>query len=139
MRCVLLLATTVVLTACASTPPQPPRAEFPGIPVPEGLALETDRSTIIESDRIKAARLVYRGRLEPESLANLYRSTLETSGWRHVSSTSTGKGFLQVYEKPGGSLQVSIYEGGLFNWYTWVEVAATHLLAPGPSAPAAAR
>lgn len=139
MRRAVFLVMAVALTACASNPPQPSRAEFPGIPVPEGLALETDRSTIIESDRVKAARLVYRGRLEPDSLAILYRSTLETSGWRHVSSTATGKGFLQVYERPGGSLQVNIYEGGLFNWYTWVELAATHLVSPGPSAPAAAR
>jgi hypothetical protein len=53
------------------------------------------------------------------------RSTLEAEGWRLVGSTfSAQSGSTQAYEKSGMSLQVRIWEGGPFSWYTYVEMAA---------------
>jgi len=113
----------VVLTACASSPSRPQRSEFEDIPVPAGLTLDLNKSTIIESPTVKAARLFYKGRLQPESLGTAFRTTLEANGWHHLSSTtSADKGITQVYDKGGNSLQVLIYEGF---YYTWVEVSAT--------------
>jgi hypothetical protein len=113
----------VVLAACASAPPRPVRSEFEDIPVPRGLTYEAERSTIIESPQVKAARLVYRGRIEIESLAAAMRTTLEGNGWRNVSSTTTARhGTTQVYEKAGNSLQVLLWEG---LWYTYVELTAS--------------
>ena len=78
--------------------------------------------------------MFYKGRIEPDSLATAFRTTLEANGWRHLSSmTSSGKGTTQVYEKAGNSLQVLIYEG-MF-WYTWVEVSATRVVGSAPPAP----
>ena len=132
-RLVALAVVVVTLAACASTPPRAQRSEFEDIPVPKGLTLDLDKSTIIESPSVKAARLFYKGRLEPESLGTAFRTTLEANGWRHLSSTlASGKGITQVYEKTGNSLQVHIYEG-LF-WYTWVEVSATRVVGPSGSA-----
>src|SRR5258708_28195396 len=74
------------LSACASSPPRAHRSEFEDIPVPKGLVLDWSRSTIIESPTIKAARLFYKGRLTPDSLAVAFRSTLEANGWRHLST-----------------------------------------------------
>ena len=109
--------------ACASTPPRSVRSEFEDIPVPKGLTYEADRSTIIESPQVKAARLVYRGRIEIESLAAAMRTTLESNGWRNVSSTMTSRsGTTQVYEKAGNSVQVQLWEG---LWYTYVELTAS--------------
>ena|SRR3990167_414931 len=109
--------------ACATTPTRAVRSEFEDIPVPKGLTYQQDRSTIIESPTVKAARLVYRGRLEPTSLAAAMRSTLEANGWRHVSSTTTGpQGTTQVYEKAGSSLEVRLWEGW---WFTYVELTAS--------------
>jgi len=126
-RLVVLGMVVVTLAACASSPARPQRSEFEDIPVPKGLALDADKSTIIESPSVKAARLFYKGRLEPESLGIAFRTTLEANGWRHLSSTlSSGKGTTQVYEKPGSSLQVLIYEG---IYYTWVELSATRVVA----------
>ena len=127
MRRLLVLSVIVfTMTACASSPSRPQRSEFEDIPVPKGLALDLNKSTVIESPTVKAARLFYKGRLEPDSLAVAYRTTLEANGWRHLSSTtSADKGITQVYEKAGQSLQVSIYEG---IYYTWVEVAATRVV-----------
>ena len=113
----------LLFVACASTPPRPVRSEFEDIPVPKGLTYEADRSTIIESPQVKAARLVYRGRIEIESLAAAMRTTLESNGWRNVSSTMTSRsGTTQVYEKAGNSVQVQLWEG---LWYTYVELTAS--------------
>ena len=127
MRHLLVLSAIVLtLTACASSPPRPQRSEFEDIPVPKGLSLDLNKSTIIESPAVKAARLFYKGRLEPDSLGLAFRTTLEANGWRHLSSTtSANKGITQVYEKTGNSLQVLIYEG---IYYTWVEVSATRVV-----------
>jgi len=125
-RLVILSATVLALTACASTPPKVQRSEFEDIPVPKGLAVDLNRSTIIESPAVKAARLFYKGRIEPDSLALAFRTTLEANGWKHVSSTTAAdKGTTQVYEKAGSSLQVLIYESW---YYTWVEMSATRLV-----------
>ena len=125
-RLLVLSAVVVTLTACASSPPRPQRSELEDITVPKGLSLDLNKSTIIESPTVKAARLFYKGRLEPDSLGVAFRTTLEANGWRHLSSTtSADKGITQVYEKAGNSLQVMIYEG---LYYTWVEVSATRVV-----------
>ncbi len=125
-RLLIFMAIVFTLSACASSPPRAQRSEFEDIPVPKGLVLDWSRSTIIESPTIKAARLFYKGRLEPASLAVAFRTTLEANGWRHVSSTTAAdKGTTQVYDKAGSSLQVLIYEGW---YYTWAEVSATRVI-----------
>ena len=111
---------------CASAPPKPVRSEFEDIPVPKGLTLQLGRSTVIEAPAAKAARLLYRGRLEVDSLSVAMRTTLEANGWRHVSSTTAGEhGTTQVYEKAGSSLEVRLWEGW---WFTYVELKATRVL-----------
>ena len=126
-RYILLSVIALSLAACASSPPKQ-RSEFEDIPVPTGLTLDWNKSTVIESPSLKAARLVYKGRVEPDSLGVVYRTTLEANGWHHLNSTtSSEKGTTQVYEKSGNSLQVLIYEG---IYYTWVEVSTTRLVTP---------
>jgi hypothetical protein len=117
----------VFLAGCASAPSKPVRSEFEDIPVPKGLERLADKSTVIESPTVKAARLVYRGRLEMDSLTVAMRTTLEANGWRHVSSTSSEHGVLQVFEKAGSSLEVRLWEGW---YYTYVELTASRALQP---------
>lgn len=117
----------ILLAACASAPSRAGRSEFEDIPVPKGLDYQASKSTIIESPTVKAARLVYRGRLEIGSLTVAMRTTLEANGWRHVSSTSSEHGTTQVYEKAGSSLEVRFWEG---LWYTHVELTAGRSLQP---------
>lgn len=127
-RALVLSLCLLVATACASNPPRVQRSEFEDIPVPKGLSVDLSKSTIIESPTVKAARLFYKGRVEPESLALSFRTTLEANGWRNISATTASdKGITQIYEKPGSSLQVVIYEGW---YYTWVEMSATRTVAP---------
>jgi len=136
MSRVLIFCTLVLaLTSCASSSGSSrlQRSEFEDVPVPAGLTLDVSRTTIIESPTVKAARLLYKSRIKPESLAVAYRTSLEANGWRHVSSTtSAGKGTTQVYEKQESALQVLIYEGW---YYTWTEVSTTRIIGrpPAPS------
>jgi hypothetical protein len=125
----LLAAVLVILVAgCATATPRAVRSEFEDIPVPKGLDYQESQSTIIESPSVKAARLLYRGRIEPASLASAMRATLEANNWRHVSSATTSQqGTTQVYEKAGNSLQVRLWEG---LWYTYVELTASRSLPP---------
>ncbi len=126
MRRLLILAVLVLtLTACASNPPRVERSEFEDIPVPKGLSADVGKSTIIESPTVKAARIVYKGRIEPDSLAIAYRTTLEANGWRHLNTASADQGITQVYDKQDSSLQVMIYGSW---WYTWVEVSTTRIV-----------
>ncbi len=116
----LILALTA---GCATTSSKAARSEFEDIPVPKGLTYQPSKSTVIESPSVKAARLVYRGRLEVDSLSGAMRTTLEANGWRPVSSTSTADhGITQVYEKSGSSLEVHLIDGW---WYTFVELTAS--------------
>jgi len=102
------------------------RSEFEDIPVPKGLTYQASKSTVIESPTVKAARLVYRGRLEVDSLSVAMRTTLEANGWRHVSSTSAADhGITQVYEKASSSLEVRLLDGW---WFTFVELTASRAL-----------
>lgn len=115
-----LVVLTGLVLGCVTVSPTP-RSEFEDIPVPRGLSYQAGRSTIIESPTVKAARLVYRGRIEPKSLAAAMRTTLEAQGWRHVSTAGGAPDLIQTFEKADATLQVRIWEGW---WYTYLELTA---------------
>src|SRR5947208_9531186 len=122
-RTVAAFVVLALTAGCATTSSRATRSEFEDIPVPKGLSYQADKSTIIESPTVKAARLVYRGRLEVESLGQALRTTLEANGWRHVSSTAVAThGTTPVYEKSGSSLEVRLLDGW---WVTYVELTAS--------------
>jgi hypothetical protein len=118
---VLLL--TVLLAGCGSLPQA--RSEFEDIPIPRGLAYYPRRSTVIESPSVKAAKVVYRGRLEPTSLATVMRTMMESNGWRHVGTTTAGGATAQIFEKGDSSVQARIWEEW---WYTYLELTGGRAL-----------
>jgi hypothetical protein len=132
-QCAIGVFALLLATGCGSTASKPAYTAFEGLPVPKGLEYRPADSTIIETQDIKAGRVIYRGRIEPESLAQSMRATLEADGWRLVGSTfSAQSGSTQLYDKSGMSLQVRIWEGGAFSWYTYVELAAIETTAGRP-------
>src|SRR6266513_6552937 len=121
-----LCATLVLLLPASGGATQGLHSEFDDVPVPRGLTYQPDRSVVIESPTIKAGELVYRGRLEPESLGLAMRTLLESNGWRHVNTTTSAKdGTRQVYEKGGNALKVRVYEG---LWFTYLAVGVSQTL-----------
>ncbi len=132
------LAVAVALSACASTKGVPPlRSEFMDIPLPSGLEYVADQSAVIESETVRAARLMYSSKFEPGSLAISIQEGLLGNGWRLVRATSFPTlGTLQLYEKGEASLQVRIWEGGAFNGSTYVELSGTRATARAKTAAA---
>src|SRR5438552_17681929 len=127
MKTKILATAAIVLfpAGCATTAA---RRQFDDIPLPAGLVYQPQDSIVIESPTVKAAQLVYRGRLEPVTLGESMRTRVEASGWRAVSRTTTGQdGWRQVFEKDGNALEVHVYEG---LWYTYLAISASEVLAP---------
>jgi len=124
-RILVVAISAAVLAACASNPPRPVKSQFEDIPVAKGMSYLSGDSMSIETPTVQAAREVYRGRIELESLATATRATLEANGWRHISTTKTSQhGINQVYEKGGTSLQVLLWENWIFTYaeYTTARV-----------------
>ena len=119
------------LSACSSTKNVPPiRSEFMDIPLPSGLEYLADKSAVIESETVRAARLMYSSKFEPGSLVLSIQEGLLGNGWRLVRSTYfPNMGTLQLYEKGEASLQVRIWEGGAFGGSTYVELSGTRATA----------
>jgi hypothetical protein len=131
MRTKVLLAVAATLalfvSGCSSTKNIPPvRSEFMDIPLPAGLEYIADQSAVIESETVRAARLLYSSKFEPGSLVLSIQEGLAGAGWRLVRTSSfPNLGTIQVYEKGEASLQVRIWEGGAFNGSTYVELSGT--------------
>jgi hypothetical protein len=125
------LAVTLALSACSSTKGVPPiLSEFKDVPLPGGLEYVADQSAVIESETVRAARLVYTSKFEPGSLVISIQEGLVGSGWRLIRTTSfPSVGTLQLYEKADSSLQVRIWEGGAFGSSTYVELSGTRATA----------
>ena len=103
-----ILATAVIMLFAAGCATTAARRQFDDIPLPAGLVYQPQDSIVIESPTVKAAQLVYRGRLEPVTLGESMRTRVEASGWRPVSRTTTGQdGWRQVFEKDGNALEAS--------------------------------
>lgn len=134
-RVLTMSALLLSLTACATTSSsRAVRTEFDDIPVPRGMAYVEERSTVIESATVKAARLLYRGPVELTSLVSAMRSTVEANGWRHISSTKAeGRGTVQVFEKGGSSLEMRFWEGFWWRPVTYVEVTTSRALGAAAS------
>jgi len=122
---VAVLLSLALTAGCTTTSSRPTRSEFEDIPLANGLTYLPNKSTIIESPTVKAARLVYRGRVEVNSLSVGMRTALEANGWRHISSTPTADhGITQLYEKAGNPLEVRLIDGW---WFTYVELTASRI------------
>ena len=139
MRTKVLLAVAATLalfvSGCSSTKNIPPvRSEFMDIPLPAGLEYIADQSAVIESETVRAARLMYSSKFEPGSLVLSIQEGLAGAGWRLVRTSSfPNLGTIQVYEKGEASLQVRIWEGGAFKGSTYVELSGTRATARAKS------
>jgi hypothetical protein len=126
------LAVAVALSACASTKSTPPlRSEFMDIPLPSGLEYIPGESAVIESETVRAARLMYSSKFEVGSLVLSIQEGLQGAGWRLVRASSfPNLGTIQLFEKGDASLQVRIWEGGAFKGATFMELSGTRATAP---------
>jgi hypothetical protein len=132
--CALIVALALSAGCVSTSSTRGPRIEFDDIPMPTNLTYIDDRAVIIETPGVKAARLVYRGRVSMATLVPAMRTMLEGNGWRQVNSTTAPPvGTIQMYEKARDTVQLRLWENFL---YTYVEVTASRLgpaVSRGPS------
>jgi hypothetical protein len=128
---VVAVSLALFVSACSSTKNIPPvRSEFMDIPLPGGLEYIANESAVIESETVRAARLMYSSKFEPGSLVLSIQEGLVGAGWRLVRTSSfPSLGTIQIYEKEEASLQVRIWEGGTFKGSTYVELSGTRATA----------
>jgi hypothetical protein len=129
------LAVALLTVSCAAAPSTQIQSQFPDLPLPRAIAYQAGRSLIVDSPNAKAAHLVFRGRVEAESLALGMRASLEAQGWRHVSSSSDRGRVVQVYDRGGQTVQLEITEG---LWFTYLAVDVSEPQPGPPLAPRAA-
>ena len=99
------------------------------IPLPGGLKYLPDESAVIESETVRAARLMCSSSFEPGSLVLSIQEGLLGNGWRLTRTTAfPNVGTIQLYEKGEASLQIRIWEGGAFSSSTYVELSGTRAL-----------
>ena len=127
MLAIVAVAFALLVSACSSTKGIPPvRSEFMDIPLPAGLEYIADQSAVIESETVRAARLMYSSKFEQGSLVLSIQEGLTGAGWRLIRTSSfPNLGTIQIYEKGDASLQVRIWEGGAFKSSTYVELSGT--------------
>jgi hypothetical protein len=128
---VVAVSLALFVSACSSTKNIPPvRSEFMDIPLPGGLEYIANESAVIESETVRAARLMYSSKFEPGSLVLSIQEGLVGAGWRLVRTSSfPSLGTIQIYEKEEASLQVRIWAGGTFKGSTYVELSGTRATA----------
>jgi hypothetical protein len=82
---------------------------FEDVLIPHGLKPQMDKSFIYETPSLKAGKLVFSGRVEPQSLANFFTNNMERDGWRLVNKFGF-KDLVLNFTKPDKTCMVNIYD-----------------------------
>jgi len=90
----LLLSAQLTWTGCASTPPKEGgtassdtalRASFSGfedVLIPSDISADQKKSQIYSAGKTKVGLLTFKGRVEPDSLADFFLNNLPRNGWK---------------------------------------------------------
>lgn len=85
-------------------------ADFTDIAIPKWLKLDKKRSMVFESGTHRNGYLLYKGRVEPSSLAEYFKTTLTGSGWTLLNNFKYGN-YVLNFSKEGRSCIILIEEG----------------------------
>ncbi len=88
---------------------QPLYADFSDIAIPKGLKLDKKRSLVFESGTHRNGYLLYKGRVEPSSLAEYFKTVLTASGWVLLNNFKYGN-YVLNFSKEGRSCIILIEE-----------------------------
>lgn len=84
--------------------------DFSDIAIPKWLKLDKKRSLVFESGAHRNGYLLYKGRVEPTSLAEYFKTTLTGSGWVLLNNFKYGN-YVLNFSKEGRSCIILIEEG----------------------------
>jgi hypothetical protein len=106
--------------AAASTPssPHPVFYDFPDIPTPQELELQSKESYVIQSGTFRTGILTLRGRVDLNSLISFFQMAMPRESWKPKGYFRYQRSVL-IFEKPDKTCVIRLYEGIV---YTYVEI-----------------
>jgi hypothetical protein len=109
--------------SAASSPsaPRPLFYDFPDIPTPQELDLQSKESYVVQSGSIKTGILTLRGRVDLNSLISFFQMALPRENWKPKGAFRYQRSVL-IFEKPDRICVIRLYEGMI---YTYVEIFVT--------------
>jgi hypothetical protein len=110
-------------TPAPSTPsaPRPLFYDFPDIPVPQELDLQSKESYVAQSGSVKTGILTLRGRVDLNSLINFFQMGMLRENWKAKGYFRYQRSVL-IFEKPDKVCVIRLYED---IFYTYVEIFVT--------------
>ncbi|TVM16648.1 hypothetical protein DPQ33_11655 [Oceanidesulfovibrio indonesiensis] len=84
--------------------------DFDDIPVPQEMELQGDASFILETPTERSGVMVFKGKVEIQSLRNYYINNMARENWNMRSAIKSSRTIL-VFEKPGRYCIVTMMDG----------------------------
>lgn len=101
-------------SASAEAAPQPQTMDnyydFDDIPVPQEMELQGDDSFILETPTERSGVMVFKGKVEIQSLRNYYINNMARENWTMRSAIKSSRTIL-VFEKPGRYCIITMTDG----------------------------
>jgi hypothetical protein len=101
--------------------PRPLFYDFPDIPVPQELNLQSKESYVVQSGSIRTGLLTLRGRVDLNSLINFFQMAMPRENWKPKGYFRYQRSIL-IFEKPDKICVIRLYEGMV---YSYVEIFVT--------------
>jgi hypothetical protein len=117
-------ATTSSTPEASSTTPAAPRPvfyDFPDVPTPQELDIQSKESYVVQAGAIKAGILTLRGRVDLNSLISFFQMAMPRENWKPKGSFRYQRSVL-IFEKPDKTCVIRLYEDIV---YTYVEIFVT--------------
>jgi hypothetical protein len=101
--------------------PRPLFYDFPDIPVPQELNLQSKESYVVQSGSIRTGILTLRGRVDLNSLISFFQMAMPRENWKPKGYFRYQRSIL-IFEKPDKTCVIRLYEGMI---YSYVEIFVT--------------
>lgn len=92
-----------------------PVSEFQEIPIAPGMTRDESKIVEVQTGQFQTGIGLYKGRIEPRSLADYYKGIMPTRGWKLLADFAA-KRTIQIYTKEQ-RLCVLLIEEGFYNTY----------------------
>jgi hypothetical protein len=101
--------------------PRPLFYDFPDIPVPQEVDLQSKESYVVQSGSIRTGLLTLRGRVDLNSLISFFQMAMPRENWKPKGYFRYQRSIL-IFEKPDKICVIRFYEGMV---YSYVEIFVT--------------